>query len=360
MRNAREIPLTHTENAVRQKKTSNSSFDKSLRFKGNLIAYRQEFASIPSANSNSALRSSKETLLQRYNAKRARLVFRPIQSLFSAAPPSNSLPEVNRTQREPANRIQRDSSKTDSWISTHGKFIAAVAGSALVGVAVGSSGLLTEKPSSATASVPSQSDRMTNQQPQTSDGNPSSSEPSGVISEAATGVSNSISGGAVTGGISIDALKKRVVESERAAAGYREEVALLRDRTSSLTIDNEALVAETLGLNRELTDLLATVTELQEKQASGINIETRVVYNFVNVPIGSDPNTASVSESYDTAIGGQEIESSYNNTPDVFKNSSGNNTPFNTQENSTRSTTDEASEEALDELLDSMAEDGLD
>ena len=51
---------------------------------------------------------------------------------------------------------------------------------------------------------------------------------------------------------------------------------------------------------------------------NGSTIEARVVYHYVDVPIGSDLNTATRTESNDTAIDHIENNLSFNNTADVL------------------------------------------
>ena len=309
MRNAAQIHSAQTVDSALLKKQSGKILDDFFRFKGNLIVYREEFASIPSANSSKAISSSKDSLVQRYNTKKARLVTRPINLATPRTSPAYLLQELDETQRS-------------SWMSLHGRTIAAMMGCVLIGVGIGSFWVFPKQQPPDTAS--------TSVQPLVGTAPRSMSNGSAITSSVSSDeATSSITAAVISGSteeVNTVALKERTAGSDGEAAEYRNDVEVLRNHNSSLARENSslasentALIEETVGLNRELLDLEVKVVELQDKVDSFVTIETRVVYNFVNVPIGSDPNDGYDAETTNPVADHTVNKSSYNNSPSVFE-----------------------------------------
>ena len=309
MRNAAQTHSAQTVNSALRKTKSGKTLDDFFRFKGNLIVYREEFSSLPSANSSEAISSSKDSLVQRYNAKKGRLVSRPINLASPGTSPAYLLQELNETQR-------------GSWMSLHGRTIAAMMGCVLIGIGIGSFWVFPKQQSSDTAS--------TSVQPLVGTAPRSISNGSAVSSSVSSDEATSSTAAAVitrnTDEVNTVALKERTAESDGESAEYRNEVEVLRNQNSSLarensslSSENTALVEETVGLNRELLDLEVKVVELQDKVDSFITIETKVVYNFVNVPIGSDPGDGYDAGTNNPVADHTVNKSSYNNSPSVLE-----------------------------------------
>jgi len=76
---------------------------------------------------------------------------------------------------------------------------------------------------------------------------------------------------------------------EELAASHLEEINWLLSNNERLTLENEALNEETLQLNRELleSELYVEILEAELDEQSLESTETRIIYNFVNVPLGS-------------------------------------------------------------------------
>ena len=344
MRNLAQIHLEQIERNAVPKKNPDTTLDDTFRFTGNLIAYREELAFISPANSSRVARSSKDDLVQRYNAKRDRVVSLPTELLRSRAAPADPLPEVEQTQRS-------------SWVRRHGRIIAAIVGCILIGVGLSRPWKFSTQQISDSAPSDSQSVVGTTQLPSTQLPSPSDNAlPQPTISTA-----DAISG--TTAAVATDtvvALKKRLAESDSERAEYRNEVVILRDENSLLVNENMELLEETISLNRELLDLEVTVLVLQDELVSMSPTETRVVYNFVNVPIGEDPGDGYYNESEDPVVDqnvnpvvDQDVNnSSYNNSPSVFKDPSASaSAAFDLESGSTPPAHGEITVEVLNEMI---------
>ena len=306
MRNAARIQSVKVADNALPKPNSSNTSDEPFRFKGNLLVYRQEFASLRPANSSKAAGSSISSLVQRHNTKKTRLVSRLFQPSASDSSPADSLQEVNQTQRS-------------SFLGSRGRTIAAMVACGLIGFGIGSFWVFPTEQVPVTETTAAEPLAKTPLSPNLSDSVLSSSVTS---ADATLGPTTAALVDKTTDETNIEALEKRIIESARAAAEYRGEVAWLRNQNSSLSTDNAALIEESLGLNRELLDLETTVVALQDKIDSGLTIETQVVYNFVNVPIGSDPDDGYTTETDNPVADRKVSKSSYSNTPKVFEDSS--------------------------------------
>lgn len=86
----------------------------------------------------------------------------------------------------------------------------------------------------------------------------------------------------------------RALESQ--VKGYQEEIEWLNDQNATLTEKVGMLNSETLKLNKEL---LGLELELAQSQPT---VETRTIYNFVNVPIGGGDASANNVQSYSEPV----------------------------------------------------------
>lgn len=75
------------------------------------------------------------------------------------------------------------------------------------------------------------------------------------------------------------------IDTRDIEAEYLDEIDWLQSQNSALQLDVDVLTQESIDLNYELLQLELQVVALQSE--SEPSTETRVVYNFVNVPIGS-------------------------------------------------------------------------
>jgi hypothetical protein len=85
----------------------------------------------------------------------------------------------------------------------------------------------------------------------------------------------------------IDSIIEELESTHQQAEEYLGKIEWLDTQNASLRKEIESLTSENLALNRELLDLDLAFTTLESKSLP--KVETRTVYNFVNVPIGSDP-----------------------------------------------------------------------
>jgi len=93
-----------------------------------------------------------------------------------------------------------------------------------------------------------------------------------------------------------DAILAEPVKSTDQSDRYLDEIVQLRVLNTSLHGQIDELKIETTSLNAELLQLELALTEkLAEAQSL---VETRTVYNFVNVPVGDDFANAPAADSY--------------------------------------------------------------
>ena len=240
---------------------------------------------------------------------------------------------------------------------SRGKILAVIAGCVFVGAAVGRPWELRKEQESSPSSTHLQAAIVSAQ---------SSVSSVGALSASITPDTESATVAAATktetDGINIAALEKRIDESISETAKYRNEAAMLRSQVSSLVDENAALADETLGLNRELLDLEIMVLALQEQEVSSSDTVTQVVYNFVNVPIGSDPVAIYNDEPGDPASNSRVNNSSYNNSPNLSIGSSETIGELDSGRESRQQYTEEfldgSSDEYLDYLVDGIIEEG--
>ena len=81
-----------------------------------------------------------------------------------------------------------------------------------------------------------------------------------------------------------DPVAEELAAKREQATQYREEIEWLHIQNGSLQKEVDALDNETIELNAELLELELAVSALESKSAP--KVETRTVYNFVNVPLG--------------------------------------------------------------------------
>ena len=339
MRNVAQIHLEQIERNAVPKKNSDTTLDDTFRFTGNLIAYREELAFTSPANSSRVAGSSKDDLVQRYNAKRDRVVSLPTKLSRSRAAPADPLPEVEQTQRS-------------SWVRRHGRIIAAIIGCMLIAVGLSRPWKFSTQQISDSAPSDSQSVVGTTELPSPSDN--ALPQPTSSTADAISGTTAAVDTDTVV------ALKKRLAESDSETAEYRNEVLILRDENGLLVNENMELLEETISLNRELLDLEVTVVALQDELVGMSPTETRVVYNFVNVPIGEDPDDGYYNGSEDPVVDqnvspvvDQDVnKSSYNNSPSVFTDPSASaDAPSNWESGSTQPAHGEITLDVLNEMI---------
>ena len=340
MRNATRINSAHTANIATAENRASNFSDDPCRFKGNLIVYGRDFSSIPSANCGEIEGRHRGNLLQRYNSKKTRLVSRSIHQ-SSSGPSFANAPQNAMPMRYGLRTISR------------GKILAAIAGCVFVGAAVGRPWeLRKEQESSPSPSSTHLQAAVISAQ--------SSMSGVGAISASITPDTESATLAAATktktDEINIAALEKRIDESISETAKYRNEAAMLRSQVSSLVDENAALSEETLSLNRELLDLEIMVLALQEQEVSSSDTVTQVVYNFVNVPIGSDPEAVYNEEPGDPASNRRVNNSSYNNSPNLSIGSSETIGELDSGRESRQQYTEEYLDGSSDEYLDSLVD----
>lgn len=90
------------------------------------------------------------------------------------------------------------------------------------------------------------------------------------------------------------------------------ELQLLQGENERLKEMMAALESETLHLNSELLQLELSLAEANDKVEPRQVVETRTVYNFVNVPLGGGV-TADSSPQYEASSGGNYVNNSYVN-----------------------------------------------
>ena len=81
-----------------------------------------------------------------------------------------------------------------------------------------------------------------------------------------------------------DAVAEELAAKRQQATQYQEEIEWLHIQNNSLQKEVQSLDSETTKLNSELLKLELAVTALESKPKP--EVETRTVYNFVNVPVG--------------------------------------------------------------------------
>ena len=99
-----------------------------------------------------------------------------------------------------------------------------------------------------------------------------------------------------------DPVAEELAAKREQATHYREEIEWLHIQNGSLRQEVDALDNETTELNAELLELELAVSALESKAAP--TVETRTVYNFVNVPLGgsvdqtASPTTGAEQNNY--------------------------------------------------------------